>query len=285
MQKIGNITPTADANGEWTNGNVAAGTPPTIIDAAWLNTIQREIANVVTGAGLTLDPANDAQLLAALLSLTGPGRLLAVKYITASTTYTPNAGTKKIFVQGIGTGGNGGGSIATNSTGCTACSGGAAGSYAQAWYTTGFSSVTVTIGAIGAANYAAGSAGGTSSFGSLMVVPGGGGGPVSAQTTSVAFWSAGVGSPGVSPTLSGHVSGIGGQGQPGFNGQVYSGVANSGVGGSSSLGGGGVNSSGGSGGGATGYGAGGAGAGMPPNSAQTYGGNGSKGLFIVWEYA
>lgn len=66
MQKIGSITPTADANGEWTNGNVAAGTAPTNLDAAWLNTVQRELANIVTGGGLVLDPANDAQVLAAL---------------------------------------------------------------------------------------------------------------------------------------------------------------------------------------------------------------------------
>ncbi len=66
MQKIGSITPTADANGEWTNGNVAAGISPTLMDAAWFNTIQRELANIVTGGGLTLDPANDAQVIAAL---------------------------------------------------------------------------------------------------------------------------------------------------------------------------------------------------------------------------
>lgn len=69
MQKIGNITSTADANGEWTGGNVAAGTPPTIIDAAWLNTIQRELAGLVAAAGLALDPQNDAQVLAALKKL------------------------------------------------------------------------------------------------------------------------------------------------------------------------------------------------------------------------
>lgn len=73
MQKIGNITTTADANGEWTNGNVAAGTPPTILDAAWLNTVQRELANVVTGAGMVLAPANDAQVLAALKSFISQG--------------------------------------------------------------------------------------------------------------------------------------------------------------------------------------------------------------------
>ncbi len=69
MQKIGNITNTADINGEWTNGNVAGGVSPTILDAAWLNTIQRELANVVQGGGLTLEPGNDAQVLAAINSL------------------------------------------------------------------------------------------------------------------------------------------------------------------------------------------------------------------------
>ncbi|MBF7978653.1 MULTISPECIES: hypothetical protein [Rahnella] len=73
MQKIGSITSTADVNGEWTNGNVAAGTPPTILDAAWMNTVQRELANVVTGAGMALSPANDAQVLAALKSFISQG--------------------------------------------------------------------------------------------------------------------------------------------------------------------------------------------------------------------
>ncbi|PBI78641.1 hypothetical protein A9993_02410 [Rahnella victoriana] len=96
MQKIGNVTSTADANGEWTNGNVAAGTPPTILDAAWLNTVQRELANVVTGGGLALDPTNDAQVLAALKALikggvtgvVGEARNARMSIATASATAT-----------------------------------------------------------------------------------------------------------------------------------------------------------------------------------------------------
>lgn len=96
MQKIGNITSTADANGEWTNGNVAAGTAPTILDAAWLNTVQRELDNVVTGGGLTLDPTNDAQVLAALKLLikggvtgvVGEARNAKMTVATASATAT-----------------------------------------------------------------------------------------------------------------------------------------------------------------------------------------------------
>lgn len=63
MQKVGNTTDTADANGEYTNGNVAQGIPPTIINAEMLNTFQREMVNVVEGSGLSLDPDDNGQLL------------------------------------------------------------------------------------------------------------------------------------------------------------------------------------------------------------------------------
>ncbi|TKI02905.1 tail fiber protein, partial [Martelella alba] len=66
MQKIGNITSTADSDGEFTDGNVAGGVSPTILPAAWFNTIQRELVNLVQGGSLTLDSANDAQALAAI---------------------------------------------------------------------------------------------------------------------------------------------------------------------------------------------------------------------------
>ncbi len=48
MKKIGDVTSTADKNGEWTNGNVAAGIAPTILEAGWLNSVQREILGVKT---------------------------------------------------------------------------------------------------------------------------------------------------------------------------------------------------------------------------------------------
>lgn len=66
MQKVGNTTDTADANGEWTNGNVAQGVTPTIINATILNTWQRELIGVVEGAGLSLDPTDDNQVVKAI---------------------------------------------------------------------------------------------------------------------------------------------------------------------------------------------------------------------------
>ncbi len=69
MQKIGDVTNTADKNGEFTNGNVAAGIAPTLLDAGWFNTVQRELINAVQGAGIKLDNKNDSQLFAAIKRL------------------------------------------------------------------------------------------------------------------------------------------------------------------------------------------------------------------------
>ncbi|MEY1422451.1 hypothetical protein AB7038_01395 [Morganella morganii] len=62
MKKIGDVTSTADKNGEWTNGNVAAGIAPTILEAGWLNSVQREILGVLIEAGISQDKNNDNQL-------------------------------------------------------------------------------------------------------------------------------------------------------------------------------------------------------------------------------
>ncbi|MGQ5911933.1 hypothetical protein [Serratia marcescens] len=69
MQKVGTVTETADSNGEFTNGNVAQGIPPTILKAEIFNTWQRELVNVVVSSGLTLDPDDDGQVLKAINKL------------------------------------------------------------------------------------------------------------------------------------------------------------------------------------------------------------------------
>ncbi|CNH57852.1 tail fiber protein [Yersinia massiliensis] len=70
MQKIGDIPNTrADIHGEFTDGNVAGGVPPTILPAEWFNTLQRELVEVVQEGGLALDPNDDTQILAALRKL------------------------------------------------------------------------------------------------------------------------------------------------------------------------------------------------------------------------
>ncbi|BAV74100.1 side tail fiber domain protein [Pseudomonas chlororaphis subsp. aurantiaca] len=71
MKKIGDSTNTANGNGEWTEGNPAAGVDATLIKADWMNTLQRELIAVVQGAGINLNPQDDAQLLAAVRALAG----------------------------------------------------------------------------------------------------------------------------------------------------------------------------------------------------------------------
>jgi len=98
--------------------------------------------------------------------------------ITASGTYTPSSGLVFADVEIVGGGGSGG-NKSSGSTGT--CSSGAGGAYTRKRFTSAEigSSQSVTIGAGGAAQSSAGSngnAGGTSSFGTLLVVTGGTGG-------------------------------------------------------------------------------------------------------------
>lgn len=71
MQKVGDITSTATPEGEFTDGNVAGGVNPTLLMALWFNTIQRELCNVVTESGGTLDPNDFTQVLEAIKRIAG----------------------------------------------------------------------------------------------------------------------------------------------------------------------------------------------------------------------
>lgn len=71
MQKISDSTSTANADGEFTEGNPQAGADATLIKAAWLNTIQRELVAVVLAAGVTLNKDDDSQLSKAVKALAG----------------------------------------------------------------------------------------------------------------------------------------------------------------------------------------------------------------------
>lgn len=69
MQKIGDITNTATPEGEFTDGNVAGGVQPTLLESRWHNTVQRELCNLITKHGFELDPKNDQQLFQVLNSV------------------------------------------------------------------------------------------------------------------------------------------------------------------------------------------------------------------------
>lgn len=296
MQKIGDITSTATPEGEFTDGNVSAGTQPTLLLAGIFNTWQRELCNVVTGSGMGLDPNDDGQILKAIKKTTESysGRLINVQTFTASGTYTPTDGTKFVIAEVLGGGGGGGSNAATPSSGAAAGAGGASGAYAVCKHTpTG--PVSVVIGAGGAggvstASGADGSSGGTSSYG-LVSAPGGRGGP-----KGVAFnnfptgGNVAAGSAGVTGSVI-----VGTPGTSGSYGILYSDSNATGGGGSNSIyGAGGIAitiNAGGSGtsqgADASGYGSGGGGAVSvhTATAASSRGGNGRPGIVIIWEYA
>ena len=57
------------------NGNPSTGTKGTTVKAEWLNAVQEELAAVVEAAGITLDPEDNGQVLAALLRMVQPGMM------------------------------------------------------------------------------------------------------------------------------------------------------------------------------------------------------------------
>jgi hypothetical protein len=321
MQKIGNITNTATIAGEFTDGNVAGGVPPTILDAAWFNTVQRELVNMVQSAGITLDPTNDAQVLAAIQALflqkannlseikaagavaqaaaltnlgssdgTLSGRLLNVRTFTSSGVYTATPGTTKVRVRVQGGGGAGGGTAITSAGQIAIGFGGGAGTYGETpLITSGFSGVTMIIGSGGSpVGGGTGGSGGATSFGSIISAPGGaGGGAGPANTATISIASDG--------SLSGVCTGSAifskqGTGSTGGGSYSNSAVATNikgNAGGNSFLSPGAPGLNGSSTAlSATGYGAGGGGVAVAANaSAALPGGYGYQGVIIVEEYA
>lgn len=65
------------ANNQFTEGDPVHSVPATIVGAVFLNTIQNELVAVIEAAGLTLDKADNAQLLAAIQTLGGDTRIAA----------------------------------------------------------------------------------------------------------------------------------------------------------------------------------------------------------------
>lgn len=216
----------------------------------------------------------------AWFGLSSSGRLLGVRYIGASTTYNPTAGTNKVKATVYGGGGGGGGTGATGVGQVAVGGGGAAGGRAEKIITSGFAGVTATVGGPGtSAADSAGGNGGTSSFGAHCSATGGMGGirgvGLPPQGTFIGGSVGGAGS-------GGDINSTGGEGMPGFSATSPL----SGSGGGNSLGAGARFVSGLSGGtAATTPGTGGSGGSAPASASVTGGGPGAAGLIIVGEYA
>lgn len=214
------------------------------------------------------------------------GRWLNTIVFTSSGTYIPSASAKWVRVRVLGAGGAGAGGGGIDTGSVVACSGGAAGSYAEAMFLVSVvgGSVAITIGSGGIAGEASGASGGTTSFGSYVSAPGGQGGLNTRGSASAPVVFAPQGPPGGAASASGSaVYSVRQAGQPGPCGMVFSGTCVSGQGAPSQFGGGGPNTSLGAGNPAAGYGAGGSGASIAPGSTGYSGGNGGSGLIVIEE--
>lgn len=273
MRKVGSTTDTADSNGEYTNGNVANGISPTIINAEMLNTFQRELVSVVEGAGIALDPEDDGQVLKAMNKMFNDGRLLGIVRFTSSGTYTPSTGAKYARVTVTGAGGGGGGCQGTSGTESLSGGGGGAGGTAIGYFALSQASYNVVVGSGGAGGNGA-NPGGNGGASSINGVSGAGGfGGQKGSATNLAGGAGG--------SASGGSLNI--QGGFGFDGQNGS-LIMAGNGASSYWGGGGrAGSDAGISGGA--YGSGGGGAYDPSMSGGVFnGGNGASGLVYIEEF-
>lgn len=276
----------AGVPGFFTRGDPVGGIPATVVTADWANSIQEELISVLAAANVVPDKATPNQVLAALNSLFGYGKLLNVQVFTANGTYTPTPGTKSVVVEVQGGGGAGGGGAASTSTAGAVAPGGNAGAFGKGRITAGFAGAIVAVGAGGAGAVGAnGGNGGASSFGAFISAPGGpGGGVVSA-----------VAPPSLQPTLlqtsvatGGNIfNTAGATGGAGQSPSVLSGMG--GIGGASVFGSGGAPvgmSTGAAANGRDGVAHGSAGSGGAAiNAAATKGGNGAGGVVIVWEFA
>ncbi|EFJ5716294.1 hypothetical protein [Escherichia coli] len=107
----------------------------------------------------------------------GTGRLLGVQAFGSSGTYIKSPGVTKIIVEAVGGGGASGNLSATASGNCGVSPAGSNGAYAKAFFYQSIpESVQVTIGSGGVAGTGPGGSGGdggNTSFGDLLVCPGG----------------------------------------------------------------------------------------------------------------
>ncbi|EPD8208894.1 TPA: hypothetical protein ACQQWR_002459 [Yersinia enterocolitica] len=149
-------------------GTVAAGNDSRITGALQKANNLSEIA----AAGSVAQAAAQANI--GLTPSKFSGRLMGVpRVITSSGTYTATAGTTFVIVEQIGGGGASGNIPATNASQYSITTPASMGAYAKAYFGSGFNGVSCIIGAGAAGSSSAGGKGGDTSFGSLLVCPGG----------------------------------------------------------------------------------------------------------------
>ncbi len=214
-------------------------------------------------------------------------RLLDVRILTSSTSFTPTAGTRALYVECVGGGGQGGGAATSSST-ASVGTGGGGGGYSAKWLTGAAvkNPTTYAIGAGGSTTSTGttGQAGGNTTWDTNVVVANGGNGglTMAAGTSNIAIVPPAVAAAGTGDlAIAGSLGGFGYR----ISGTV---LGWSGVGGSGPLGAGGGNmviatTSVGGNAAAGAYGAGGGGS--ATLTTQEAGGTGQAGVIRVWEFA
>lgn len=191
-------TPTAIA--ACTNGQVPVGVTSA---APACQTLSGDVSAVTSGGAVTVSKIGGAAITLAAAGTFYPGHSLigiqtfcnAASGCTTNScgsgcTYTADAGTNQVIIRDVAAGGGSGGCGVTDAAHGCASGSGASGSYAEVLFTSGFSGITMTVGApgtAGAATPGVGGTGGTVSAGSLVSCPGGTGGMTGAQNTSTSF--------------------------------------------------------------------------------------------------
>lgn len=284
--------PSADyPQGAFKNRSSPTSQDGSYLEKDWANDWDGFFAALLTSAGITpngnVDTASSSQYFDALGTITN-GKLLAVKTITTSGTYTKPANVKKLRVRVLGGGGAGGGTTTTTASQIASGAGGNGGSFGDTglFDASSINTVSVTVGAGGvAAPGGNGGAGGSTSFGTYITAPGGAGGVVGPGGPAPSTGADNVaGSPCTGSSVFTSVRGK--PGSAAVNLSLSSLTIRSGRGGDSILGSGGGSVIGGSSGIAgSDFGAGGSGASAGPSTSSTQGGgNGSPGICIIEEY-
>ncbi|WP_454864586.1 hypothetical protein [Pseudomonas rhizophila] len=265
--------PSADyPQGSFKNRTTPTAKDGSYLEKDWANDKEGFFQSLLSESGIVADGDVDkvgaSQYYDALSALFGSGRRINTREFKTpgEYVYTPTPGTTKIIVRCVGGGGAGCGAPATGAGVASAGAPGGSGSYAVGVFTTGFSGVTITVGAGGVGNLGfAGTAGSASSVGALISAPGGG---------------AGIGYPGITQIVASSAAGgglpsggnlISAQGNRGTQTILLSStVGGVGSGGNSFFGGA--------------IGRGGDGALNTPSSAATTGASGGAGIVLIEEY-
>lgn len=261
-----------------------------LVEAEWNNSLTAWVMCGNSGGAVAVPSATQSRHAVNLSQMNAAtiGRLLNVRTITSTGTYTATAGTNFVIVYVKGAGGPGGSTSDTSSTTASAAGSGGEGALAVGKFTSGFNGQTVTIGAGGTpALGGTGTSGGTTSFGSLITAAGGNGAALALALVPPLYSSPGSG--GIA-TTGGNI--FSRSGDTGNIGQIFNPVtafSGRGIAGEYGKGGNPVGNSTATsnpGNDATGYGSSGSGACTTgTGSTAALGGAGAPGICIVWEYS